>query len=258
MRLFTATVLDNEEIMPATNVLTLRTQEAARSAAPGQFLHIRCGDGPWPLLRRPMSIYRTAGDAVQLMIRDVGEGSGWLVRRQPGDELDCLGPLGRGFRLEQKARSLLMVGGGYGVAPLVGLAERAIARGMSVTLAVGAASASLVFPPRLLPLEVEYVVATDDGTAGHRGFVTEVVEGYLPWADAIYACGPLPMMAALAAITRLNAPRKPAYVAMEERMGCAMGVCLGCVLETARGPQRTCTEGPVFDIHQIRWREDAA
>jgi dihydroorotate dehydrogenase electron transfer subunit len=201
-----------------------------------------------------MSVYRTEGTKLQLMIRDVGEGSSWLVRRQPGDELDCLGPQGHGFRLDPQKRCLLLVGGGYGVAPLVGLAERAIARDANVVLAVGAATAAHVFPARLLPPEVEYLVATDDGSAGHHGFVTELIPERLAWADVVYACGPVLMMAALATIMRRSAPAKPGRVAMEERMGCAMGVCLGCVIETSKGPQRVCTEGPVFDIRQVVWR----
>lgn len=256
MSLFTATVADNEIIMPATHVLTLEAARAAHNASPGQFLHIRCSDDSSPLLRRPMSIYRTEGSNLQLMIRDVGPGSAWLVRREPGDQLDCIGPQGHGFRLTPQHRSLLLVGGGYGVAPLVGLAERALGRGASVVLAVGAATSAHVFPARLLPAEVEYLVATDDGSAGHHGFVTELVPDRLAWADVVYACGPVPMMAALARLMRERAPSKPGRVAMEERMGCSMGVCLGCVVETSKGPQRVCTEGPVFDIRQIVWRDD--
>ena len=256
MKLFTAAVIDNEEIMPRTHVLSLAAAQAARSAAPGQFLHIRCGGEGWPLLRRPMSVYRTEDDTIQLMIRDVGEGSEWLVRRKPGDELDCLGPLGHPFRLDARARNLLMVGGGYGVAPLVGLADRAVARDISVALAVGASTASLVFPARLIPTEVEYLVSTDDGSAGHHGLVTDLVGDRLAWADTVYACGPLPMMRTLAGILRRRAPRMPARFAMEEHMGCAMGVCLGCCIETTRGPMRVCTEGPVFDAHQIIWRDE--
>lgn len=258
MSQFQATVIDNEEIMPATHVLTLRAGEAARAAAPGQFLHIRCGTQRDPLLRRPMSVYRTEADRIQLMIRRVGRGSAWLVDREPGEELDCLGPQGKPFRLDAKSKNLLLVGGGYGVAPLVGLAERALARGKSVTLAVGAATAALIFPTRLLPPQVEYVVATDDGSAGYAGFVTDAVPEWIRWADAVYVCGPLAMMAALTARMRDQAPRKPGQVAMEERMGCSMGVCMGCVVETNRGPLRVCTDGPVFDIYQIQWDQRAA
>src|SRR5437763_13156413 len=108
MRLFNAQVVDNEQIMPATHVLTLQNARAAHAASPGQFLHIRCGDDYAPLVRRPMSIYRTEGDTIQLMIRNVGEGSSWLVKAEPGDELDCLGPLGHGFRLDPRDANLLM------------------------------------------------------------------------------------------------------------------------------------------------------
>jgi dihydroorotate dehydrogenase electron transfer subunit len=254
MRLFMARVTGNEEIMPKTHIITLDAGTNARTATPGRFIHIRCGDAT--LLRRPMSVYRAEDDTIELMIRNVGEGSGWITRRGIGDELDCLGPLGRGFQLDRNARNLLMVGGGYGVAPLVGLAEQAVAQGMSVTLAVGAATAAYIFPPRLLPDAVEYLVATDDGSAGHAGYVTDLVPERLGWAEAVYACGPVPMMAALARIMRVQAPSKPGQIAMEERMGCAMGVCLGCCIETTKGPLRTCTEGPVFDIKQVIWRNE--
>jgi dihydroorotate dehydrogenase electron transfer subunit len=258
MSRFFATVVGNEEIMPLTHVLTLRAPDVAGDAAPGQFFHIRCGGDRDPLLRRPMSVYRTEGDLVQLMIRQVGRGSAWLVARHLGDELDCLGPQGTPFQLHGSANHLLLVGGGYGVAPLVGLAERALHKGKNVTLAVGAATADLVFPSRLLPPAVEYVVATDDGSAGTRGFVTDAIPDWLGWADAVYACGPVRMMAALAAGMRKVAPRLRGQVAMEERMGCSMGVCMGCVVETNKGPLRVCTEGPVFDVHAIQWDRMAA
>src|SRR3954447_20502522 len=107
MRLFTAAVLANEEIMPATHILTLEAGRAVGSAVPGQFLHVRCDQGHWPLLRRPMSILRTDGERVQLMIRRTGEGSRLLTGTRPGDELDCLGPAGRGFELDSKIRNAL-------------------------------------------------------------------------------------------------------------------------------------------------------
>ncbi|HZT08746.1 MAG TPA: dihydroorotate dehydrogenase electron transfer subunit [Chloroflexota bacterium] len=256
MRQFAATVVANELIMPATHVVALDVGRIAQSAAPGQFLHIRCSDNEAPLLRRPMSVFRARGKTLELMVRDVGAGSHRLVSKRPGEVLDCIGPLGHAFRIDPKARNLLLIGGGYGVAPLVGLAERAIERGASVTLAVGAATHDLVFPSTLLPEEVEYLVATDDGSAGVQGFVTELVPDRLAWADAVYSCGPIPMMASLARIVGERAPNIPCWVAMEERMGCAMGVCLGCVIETRKGPMRVCTDGPVFRARDVVWRTD--
>jgi dihydroorotate dehydrogenase electron transfer subunit len=149
-----------------------------------------------------------------------------------------------------------MVGTGFGVATLAGFAEQAIARGVNVTLAVGAETATHVLPPHLLPDAVEYVVATADGTAGHAGSVVELLGGRIAWADGICAYASRTATRQLADVLRREAPRKPAQVAIVERMGCAMGVCLGCVVETTKGPLRTCTEGPVFDIHQLMLRDD--
>ena len=154
-------------------------------------------------------------------------------------------------------RNLLMVGGGYGVAPLVGLGERAMRSGASVAMASGGRHRGARFPDGLAPTG-DRIPGGDRRwiQPGHYGYVTDLVPERITWADAVYACGPLPMMAALSTNHARAAPRKPGQVAMEERMGCAMGVCLGCCVETKRGPLRVCTEGPVFDIRQILWRDD--
>lgn len=253
-----AMVVGNKEIMPATHVVRLRVGPIGGQASPGQFLHIRCGDGHDPLLRRPMSVYRTEGDVIEILVRTMGKGSAWLNDRRIGDELDCLGPQGRGFRLDPMARHLLFVGGGHGVAPLIGLAEQALAKGSSVTLAVGASTASLVFPAGLLPAQVEYLVATDDGSAGYRGMVTDLVEDWLGWADAIYGYGQTPTVEALADKMQRRVPRKPGQVALEERMACSTGACLSCMVEMRRGQLRACVDGPVFDIYQVAWDQRTA
>src|SRR6266540_3709269 len=118
MELVRATVLANEPIMPNTHVLELACPTLARAAQPGQFVHIRCGPGWDPLLRRPMSIFRIGSEGVSLMVRDVGDGSAIIAASPVGAELDLLGPLGRPFTLDATSRRLSMVGGGYGVAPL--------------------------------------------------------------------------------------------------------------------------------------------
>jgi dihydroorotate dehydrogenase electron transfer subunit len=149
-----------------------------------------------------------------------------------------------------------------------------------VTLLFGAATAREVYPSALLPDEVEYVVATDDGSLGHRGLVTELVTGYEAWADQAFACGPFPMLAALSRLAigrrqrlgvaalgrkrgggRTAPPGSPGarrkaflQVSMEQNMGCAVGACLGCVVMTTGGqPQRVCREGPVFASEEIAW-----
>jgi dihydroorotate dehydrogenase electron transfer subunit len=160
------------------------------------------------------------------------------------------------------------------------LADEAIRDGRQVTLLFGAASAREVYPSNLLPDEIEYVVATDDGSLGHRGFVTALVPDYEAWADQAFACGPYPMLKALSALVagrreRLGvatlgrkrgagradpvgspAARRKAFlqVSMEQNMGCAVGACLGCVVMGVSGtPQRVCREGPVFASDELIW-----
>jgi dihydroorotate dehydrogenase electron transfer subunit len=256
MRLLKARVASNELVMPGTHVLTLDSPELGRSATPGQFLHIKTGEGWDPLLRRPISIFRIRPEGVSLLVRDVGPGSGIITRTRPGEILDCLGPLGRGFSLDRRHTRLVMVGGGYGVAPLIGLAELALPRGCEVALLVGAATAEHVYPADQVPPAIEYHVATMDGSLGHRGYVTELVPNLLDWADAVYGCGPHAMLESLARECRAR-PAVPVQVAMEQRMGCAMGVCLGCVTPTVRGYKRVCRDGPVFPAQDLIWEATA-
>jgi dihydroorotate dehydrogenase electron transfer subunit len=261
MELVKATVTANETIIPNTHVVDVACPSLARAAQPGQFVHIRCGPTWEPLLRRPMSIFRIRPDGVSLMVRAVGEGSAIIAASPVGTELDLLGPLGKPFTLDARSRRLVMVGGGYGVAPLVALATQALGRGCEVVLLVGAATAEYVFPADELPPEVEYVAATVDGSLGHKGFVTELLPRYLEWSDAVYACGPTPMLEAVGRLTRpasfgvAGAMRseKPVQLAMEQQMGCAMGVCLGCVVMTRHGYQRVCRDGPVFPAEELVW-----
>jgi dihydroorotate dehydrogenase electron transfer subunit len=261
MELVRATVLANEPIMPQTHVIELACPTLARAAQPGQFVHIRCGPTWDPLLRRPMSIFRIGPDGVSIMVRAVGEGSAIIAASAVGSELDVLGPLGRPFTLDATSRRLLMVGGGYGVAPLVALATQALKRGCEVVLLNGAATADYVFPAEDLPTDVEYVVSTVDGSLGHHGLVTELMPRYLDWSDAIYACGPTPMLEAVSRVARPAAfgvagamrSEKPVQLAMEQQMGCAMGVCLGCVVMTRHGYQRVCRDGPVFPAEELVW-----
>jgi dihydroorotate dehydrogenase electron transfer subunit len=194
--------------------------------------------------------------------------------------VDMLGPLGRPFEVDSRSRHLLLIAGGLGMAGIRSLADEAIRDGRQVTLLFGAASARDVYPSSLLPDEVEYVIATDDGSVGHHGFVTELVPAYEAWADQAFACGPAPMLAALAklatgrrerlGVARLGrkrgggkvdplgspAARRKSFlqVSMEQNMGCAVGACLGCVIMGVNGaPQRVCREGPVFAAEEVAW-----
>lgn len=259
MKLALASVISNQQIADGVFVLRLEEPDQARAVQPGHFVHLRCGTAHDPLLRRPLSVLRTGAcpsnrlpaAQYEVLYDVVGRGTEIFSRLRPGDLADVLGPLGRPFQVERSTRRLLLVGGGVGIVPLVALAEEAVRRDISVTLLCGFRTAAKVFPANLLPEEVEYRIATDDGSAGLPGYVTTLVPKYVDWADQICACGPVVMLQALA---RLERPKKlPVQIAMEERMGCAMGVCLGCVVPTRRGPQRVCRDGPVFSLDDMGW-----
>jgi dihydroorotate dehydrogenase electron transfer subunit len=282
MRLDGAELVDSREILPGQWLQSYHAPWLATGSRAGQFVHIRPGDESGLVLRRPFSV-NTADPStgvVTIHFRTIGRGTAWFTRLRAGDRVDMLGPLGRPFEVDPRSRHLLLVAGGLGMAGVRMLADEAIRDDRQVTLLFGAAGARDVYPSTLLPDEVEYVVATDDGSLGHHGFVTELVAGYEAWADQAFACGPAPMLAALARLAagrrgRLGvatlgrkrgggrsepagsaAARRKAFlqVSMEQNMGCAVGACLGCVVMTTGGtPQRVCREGPVFASNEIDW-----
>ncbi len=255
MNLERAVVLSSEEAYEGTRLIWFSAPAVGRAAQPGQFLMIRCGEGWDPLLPRPMSFhrFRQADDERQFAILfDLrGRGTDWLWRRQPGDLVSLFGPLGRGYAVKRRSENLLLVAGGIGIAALVALADEAIAGGRAVTLLQGARTAARLFPSASLPTEVEVVSATEDGSAGHRGLVTELLPQYLPWADQVFACGPNAMYEAMAAIMREQASRKSVQVLLEEHMACGMGVCYCCGVFTRRGVRLVCKDGPRFELRDL-------
>jgi dihydroorotate dehydrogenase electron transfer subunit len=264
MSLLTATVLDNDQVMPGTHLLRLQVPKLAHAGRPGQFVMVRCAEeGSYdPLLRRPLALHRLDREQglVELLVRVVGRGTAWLAVRRPGDLLDLFGPLGKGFALDRKTRNLLLLAGGMGIAPLMAAADEGLARGCAVTLVLGARTQGELYPPALIPPQVEVHLATDDGSCGRACLAPAVLEdpdlGLLTWADQVLACGPRPMLAALAPVVRAGRLRPRAgfaQVSLEEAMACGVGVCLGCVVKTRKGLQRVCEEGPVFDLLDVVW-----
>jgi dihydroorotate dehydrogenase electron transfer subunit len=282
MQLAAAELVDSREILPGQWLQSFHAPWLTTGSRAGQFVHVRTGDLSGLILRRPFSLNTVdpASGVVTIHFRTIGRGTEWFTRLRPGDAIDMLGPLGRPFEVDPRSSHLLLVAGGLGIAGVRMLADEALREGRQVTLLFGAASAREVYPSSLLPDEVEYVVATDDGSMGHRGFVTELVTEYDAWADQAFACGPWPMLAALAglAATRRRrmgvaslgrkrgggrpaaagspAARRKAFlqISMEQNMGCAVGACLGCVVMGVGGqPQRVCREGPVFASEEIAW-----
>ena len=254
-----ATIISNEPVADGLYILRLHSPQIAAQCRPAQFVHMRCGDGIDPLLLRPFSMLTADREAgtLDILYQVVGRGTEILVNRRAGDEILQLGPLGKTFTTPSNPSNLLMVGGGIGIAPLVYLAETMIPKGYTVTLLAGARTAARHLLAERVPPEVEYVLATDDGSAGYHGPVTNLIAEYYLWSDAIYVCGPWPMLTAIDSAYQAGTwgwhSRKPIQVSLENQMGCAMGVCLGCVVTTPKGYQRVCRDGPVFalgDLHQ--------
>jgi dihydroorotate dehydrogenase electron transfer subunit len=259
------TVTRSEDAAPGVGLLGIRAPAIARGYRPGRFVHLKTGDSS-TILRRPFSIARVRGEEVLLLYRIVGTGTRWMRARREGDPVDAMGPLGTGFALRTGARRILLVGGGLGIAPLLGLAETLRDAGWRGELEalLGLRSASERFGPALsegVP-GLAWHLATDDGTAGFAGNVVQLLARRLeelPDADrlALYAAGPEPMLEAAA---HLCVPRGlELQVSMESYMGCGVGACRACGIVTWKDPSRlngrVCREGPVFDAAEILWEE---
>jgi dihydroorotate dehydrogenase electron transfer subunit len=218
-------------------------------AQPGQFVMVCCGEDA--LLRRPFSIHQVNEDKTRLalLFSVVGKGTQWLSRCKSGDRIDLLGPLGNGYSIDPASSNLLLLAGGIGVAPLYFFAQEALKGKYPVTLLYGTAdSKRLSITPK-----IKLVSATEDGTVGHRGMITDLIPEYIDWADQIFACGPSPMYRSMAKIAELK--EKPVQISLEVRMGCGLGVCYGCTVKTKKGLKQVCKNGPIFELDDILWDE---
>jgi len=190
-----------------------------------------------------------------LLLTIVGKGTRWLSQRKTGESIDIFGPLGNGYSIHPGSHNLLLMAGGIGVAPLVSLAQQAPKQGCSATLLLGAPTASQLYPKNLLPPKVKLITATEDGTTGKRGVVTDLLPDFTGWADQVFACGPVGMYKTMAALSEQLPKLKSAQISLEVRMGCGLGVCYGCTVKTKSGLKQVCKDGPVFNLDDILWEE---
>jgi dihydroorotate dehydrogenase electron transfer subunit len=250
-----ATVLERSNPMDGAVELVLYAPEAASRANPGQFFQLAVNT-PHAILRRPYSVAwsdPTAG-RIGFIFNVVGAGSGWLASRHHGDAVEVLGPLGSGFTVEPSSRTAICVAGGLGVATFPALVASLHAVGRQVVFLQGARTGRQLLPDSRLQ-GVELHTATDDGSAGLRGSVLELLRpAYLSNAD-VFACGPTPMLRGLVDVARrLELPLARIQVALETPMGCGFGTCLGCVTpKHGGGYLLTCTDGPCLRADRIDW-----
>ncbi|MCC7365260.1 MAG: dihydroorotate dehydrogenase electron transfer subunit [Dehalococcoidia bacterium] len=252
MNVSTATLLSTEPAWDGAFVSWFHAPELARGVEPGQFVMVHCSvEGLDPMFARAFSYYRVDGDRFAILYQVVGRGTRWLSEQPTGAVVRMYGPLGKGFRLPDDPGNLLLIGGGVGIAPLVDTAERAVAAGHHVVAMMGARSESHLLSAAAWPKEVEYVVVTEDGSAGAKGYVTQHLGKYQEWASKIYACGPNPMFQALADTLRFNGRRQRPEILMEENMPCGWGMCYGCAIFTKHGVRLCCKDGPRFNLFDV-------
>lgn len=264
-----ARILSNDEAGAGYRLLRLFSTVIASEAKPGQFVHVRIPDFDIAALRRPLSICDAdpQSGTFSILYKVVGRGTEALSRARAGCDVDLIGPLGNGFPAPATGFQTVLVGGGYGAAPLYFLAKRVIAEtgkngsAESPVLFLGARSrADIVLEDRFRSLGVEVHIATDDGSLGVRGRVTDALD---PWLRSgagrpeIFACGPAPMLQALD--ERAVAAGFPAWLSFDRRMACGVGACFGCTqlvrnVETGiESLARVCLDGPVFPAGSIVW-----
>jgi dihydroorotate dehydrogenase electron transfer subunit len=279
-----AKIIYNQRIAESFYKIGLVAPSIAKNALPGQFIMVRCAHGCQPLLRRPFSIHRVSGLAgervselnnasiIEILYEIVGDATQILSQKKPGEFLDIIGPLGNGFALNPHTRTpahsltrtpvhplTLLVAGGIGVAPLLFLAERLKVKCSTYAKVSGDRQRSQVLigakTKREILCEKEFKalgcdvrIATDDGSVGHKGFATDLLESVIM---SIFACGPHLMLQEIARIAKQH--NIPAQVSLEAHMACGIGACLGCVVETKDGYKRVCKDGPVFDATKIIW-----
>jgi dihydroorotate dehydrogenase electron transfer subunit len=237
--------------------LVLRAPQIAPLVQPGQFTHLRVLPMKDALLRRPFSIFQVADDTFSILYKAIGKGTDVLSRMRPGEELSAIGPLGHGFTVPPSGgETPLLVAGGYGMAAMYLLAQRSPQKG--IVFVGGRRRVDILCEEEFGALGWEVRATTEDGSHGQQGLVTQPLLAELRRTVAgrkLFACGPTPMLKAVGKIAEEF--NLPAELSMDEHMCCGVGVCLTCVIpiKTSDGweYQRTCTEGPVFDAHQIVW-----
>lgn len=236
--------------------------EVTQAVTPGHFVAVAVGGvGGGMLLRRAFSIHNVTAASLDVVFARQGQGTTWLAGVRPGDVLDVVAPLGTPFLLPEQPMGAVLVAGGYGAAPMAMLARALRERGCAVTAILGAASHDRLFGVEDLRRDARSVeVTTDDGSAGSRGRVTDVLPQAMREVSAqvVYACGPMPMLQAVASVAADHGARS--QCAVEESMACGIGVCMTCVLpvigdDGVTRMVRSCVEGPVFPGDRVRWSQ---
>lgn len=263
-----AEIQSNKRIATEHHKMSLLCPEIATNAKPGQFVHIKCSEGYDPFLRRPFSVHRTSGKQIEILYKVIGKGTALLSKMKPGETVDILGPLGNDFSVDEKIKLAIIIAGGYGVAPLLSLCEAITNKNprdvKNIYVLLGARNKEcLLSEDSFKELGVEVRIASEDGSCGTHGLVTDLLTNLLEDAKirpilketCAYSCGPTPMLKAVAGIAHKYGISSQA--SLESHMGCGIGACLCCVIKVKTKDgctyKRVCKDGPIFDTEKIIW-----
>lgn len=253
-------LIRKEQLKPDIFKFSVEAPSIVEKSKPGNFIEIRVSDQTSPFLRRPISIYNLDREngILEFIFQVKGNGTEILAQKEVGSQIDIIGPLGYGTFKYEKYENLAIIGGGIGVFPLYELAKCAKKDNKSVNTYLGFRNIDfVVLEDEFRDVSDKLVLTTDDGSYGEKGFAITYLEKDIEDGkiDSIYACGPLPM---LRAVQKLAIEKNiPCQVSLEERMGCGLGVCLGCAVKTARSPKdapeywHVCKAGPVFQAKDV-------
>ena len=254
-----AKLIKKEEIIKDIFKFSVEAKEIVKTAKPGNFIEIRVNDQTEPFLRRPISIYNINKEAeiLEFIFQIKGNGTNLLSKKQIGDKIDILGPLGNGTFKFEKYNNIAIIGGGIGIFPLYELAKEAKAQGKKVSTYLGFRNKDLVMLEKeFKEISDKLVITTDDGSYAEKGFAIDYLKKNIEKKNTcIYACGPLPMLKAVqkyAVENNINC-----QISLEEKMGCGLGVCLGCAVKKASSPKdnpeyyHVCKGGPVFNAKDV-------
>lgn len=252
-----AKLIKKEEIIKDIFKFSVEAEEIVKTAKPGNFIEIRVNDQTEPFLRRPISIYNMNQEAgiLEFIFQIKGNGTNLLSKKQIGDKIDILGPLGNGTFKFEKYNNIAIIGGGIGIFPLYELAKEAKTQGKKVSTYLGFRNKDLVMLEKeFKEVSDKLVITTDDGSYAEKGFAIDYLKKDIE-NHCIYACGPLPMLKAVQKYAIEN--NINCQISLEEKMGCGLGVCLGCAVKKASSPKdnpeyfHVCKGGPVFNAKDV-------
>lgn len=258
-RYFRAKVVSTTPLDNKNNLLTIKPLEKVINPVPGQFYMIEAGNSHDPLLKRPFSYFRKTSEGIHFLYTVRGKGTSLMKKFIPWQIINLIGPLGNGYPKPGRGYTPIFVAGGTGIASIYSLVEKL--SGKACVFYGAKCREELLVMDELKKLGTRSFICTDDGSFGEKGTTVDVLKQFLALYSSpqgsdrtphvIYACGPKPMLEAIARIAVPQGIR--GYVSLEENMACGFGACLGCAVETVHGYKRVCREGPVFPMEEIVW-----